>query len=380
VPKYRVAEAHFKAFASAVGDIVCNYDQKWDLPDKWRFERSRQTFKDQLAGYLQTGLALLLFLAGMWWVIGVARSGAIRWRAPFFLAILTALLAIPQALNDLPEFYVGYSTETPLLSYFTAQLVSQVLTVISALAIVGALGAFALATMRLLAPRTPITLVMKAGLVGDPADNGKTQWDFWLDAVLAGYAAGIGTKAFITLLAAIHSYISPVVTLAPLASFCALANVSSPALDSVMDATTKGLQLVLLAAIAAGVYAKYFRSFRMYALVAILVSFIHPSVERYWQDYVLGVASDLFYLLLGYVFVVKIARFNILTYAIAGAAGFLAGNIRVLIGHGIPIFTSDVVLLWVVLFAPIGYLTYLYVRNRRWAASPGAAAEDEGIL
>ena len=62
---------------------------------------------------------------------------------------------------------------------------------------------------------------------------------------------------------------------------------------------------------------------------------------------------------------VKFARFNILAYFIAGAAGFLAGNIRILIGHGVPIYSNDIVLLWLVLFSPVGYLLYLYVRNRR---------------
>lgn len=376
VPKYRVAEAHFKAFTSVIGDIVCNYDQKWDLPDKWRFERMRQTFKDQAAGYALMALGLILSAAGLWWVVGIARSGAIRWRLPFFLAAITALLAIPQVINDLPELYVGYSTETPLLSYFTAQAVNQVLTVISSLAIIGGLSAFALATMRLLLPRTPVTVILKAGLLPDQADKGRTQWNFWVDAVLVGFAVGIGTKAFVTLMAILHAYFSPVVTMAPLATFCAMTNVSSPALDSIMDGLTRGLQLVLLAAICAGLYAKYFRSFKMYLVIAILVSLIHPSTERYWQDYVVGIVSDLFYLLLGYLFAVKIARFNILAYFLAGASGLLAGNVRVLLNHGVPVYTSDIVFLWLVLFAPVGYLLYLYVRNRRWERLDGTTSVD----
>jgi len=376
VPKFKVAEAVFKVNVSAIGDAVCSFDQGWDLPQSWLFERARQTTKDQIARYLVDALGLILLLSTIWWIIGVARSGAIRWRPPIILALAVALLVIPQALNDLPEFYVGYGTDTPLLSYYVAQAVRQVLTAISAIAIAGGLAAFALAAFRLLFPRVAVASILKAGLTDSSMDGGLTKRNFWLDAVLCGYAAGIGQRALGTVGSAVHCWISPVVTLAPLESFCSLANVLNPALDSIMDALSKGLDCLLVIGILVGIYAKYCKSFRVYLALAIIISLIYPITERYWQDYLVGAVSNLAYFLGAWLLVRHLARQNLLAYFLVGASNTIAGTIRVLVSHGQTFYAQDIASLFLVLLSPFIYLVLLY--SRRNPKENGSGQTESG--
>lgn len=363
VPKLNVPGAEFKVNVRVIGSQVSGFETYWDLPDKWVFEQSRHTTKDQVSGYLVASVALILLVAIIWWIVGVVRSGAVHWRAPVYIGLIMSLLVIPQTLNDLPEFYVGYSTDTPLSSYFVAQCVKQILTAVQMIASVTGLAAFSLGAFKLLFPRLATASIIRAGLFASPADGGRSKREIWLDAILTGYAAGFFARALAIAYVALHAQFSPVVTLSPLESFCGFANVSSPSADSIMDSLTRGLQTVLVAGIAAGIYAKYCRSPRTYLLLALFVSLVYPATDRYWQDYALDAGNYFGYFLFSWLFIRKLARQNVLSYFLSGFTSMLAGSLRVLSAHGRGPYLQDIVLLIIVLASPALYLLYLYYRK-----------------
>lgn len=359
-PKYNVPGADFKATIRLVGDYISDFDQDWDLPDKWLFERSRQTTKDQVASYAVAAAALVILLAVIWWLVGVARSGAIHWRPPIIFGLMMALLVIPETINDLPELYVGYATDTPLPSYYVAQCVKQIMTAVQMIGMAVGLGAFSLASFRLLFPRTTVAGVLKSGLGGEAGSSLSVQRNFWLDAILTGYAAGLGSRALQVVYSAVHAKISPVVTLAPLEGFCTFANVLSPSANTIMDAFTRGIQSVLLAGIMAGLYAKYFKSVRGYLLFGLAVSLIYPSTDRYWQDYLIDVLNYLLFFIGAWLLIKRAGKQNLLAYFLAGASAMIAGDLRVMGAHGPTFFQQDIVILSLVLISPLIYLLYLY--------------------
>jgi hypothetical protein len=374
VPEFNAPGADFKVNIRVVGDLVSGFEQYWNLPDKWLFDLRKETTRDQVCGYVVAAVALGILVAIIWWIIGVARSGAIHWRGPIFFGLAMSLLVIPQSLNDLAEFYANYSTETPLLNYFVAQCVRQILTAVQMIGMAVGLGAFSLASFRLLFPRLSAAGILRAGMTDD-GFGGASRRDFWLDAILSGYAFGLGSRALLVIYAAIHAKISPVVTLAPLESLTTYANVLSPALDSLMDGLTRGVQALLMSGILAGIYAKYFRSVRGFILFAVTVSLIYPSTDRYWQDYLIDALNYLMYFAGTWLFLKKVARQNLLAYFLAGAASMIAGSLRVLIAHGSYLFVQDIAILAVVLLSPLIYFAYLNSRSRPPQAVPAQPAE-----
>ncbi|MBI4534620.1 MAG: hypothetical protein HY711_11810, partial [Candidatus Melainabacteria bacterium] len=360
VPKYKVGDADYKIVVSTVGHLVSNFDQGWELPDKWRWERSRKTLKDQLANYLVAAVGLMLLVAVLWWMIGVARSGAIRWRPAVLVAIGVTVLVLPQSLNDLPEFFVGYGTDTPLSSYFVAEAVRLVLKAVSSIGAFAALAAFGLASFRILFPRISVARLVRASLIADDKDNGFTKRNLWLDAVLVGYALGLGFLALHTLSTHVFALISPNLTVADQGAFCAMANVSSPALATIMTSVSRGVGFVVFAGVSAGLYAKYCRNFKVYLLLSVLFSLIYPCTARYWQDYLVNVLVYLAWCFMLWLMVAKLGRQNLVAYFLSGAIMEIATYIKLLQSHGADIFASDIVCLVLVALSPLIYLGAIY--------------------
>jgi hypothetical protein len=364
-PKYDIADAPFKVVCGTVGNLVSGYDDDWQIPDKWLFDRAKRTSKDQFASYLMIALNVVFSAAVIWWIRGLARTGTIRWRPAIFLALIMALLLIPEALNTWPQLFTSYSTDSPLSSYLIGQGVKQVMAAVSFAAMLAGLAAFAQATFRLLFPHTSVVSILEAALgIGqepDTKDSATVKRDFWLDAVLAGYAAGIGWRALIILSSAIHAQVSPVVTMSPLESFCRIVNVYNPAFDTLLDSLTWGMYFLLVAGVTVGIYAKYSRNFGYYVAFCLMISLLYPLSDRYLQDYVTDATSYFVFLLAAWLFIYKFARTNLLAYLVAGAAYAIALPMRILLQHGFPLFAEDITILALVLASPAIYVGYLFI-------------------
>jgi hypothetical protein len=376
VPMYKVADAEYKVMVTTTGGTVSGYDQSWQLPDKWLWERSQQSTKDQVCRHLVEAMTLIGLIAAIWWAVGVARSGAIRWRPPILMALAVSLLVIPQALNSLPEFFVGYGNDTPLLSYFIAQGVRQILTAVSSIAMTVGLAAFGLASFRLMFPRTSVPEILHTAIAGETREERAARFDFWMDAVLIGYSFGVGQRALTVVWSALHAYISPVATLAPIKSICALANVLNPSFDVFLDAVSAGISFLLLCGVLIGLYAKYFRSVRSYLLLAALVSLLYPSTEKYWQDYALSVVINFIYAVGTWLLIAKLGRQNLVAYFLSAACAAVAGAIRVVMMHGSSFFAREAIILCLVLASPLIYLGFLRYKLSADRSAPEKPAQD----
>lgn len=364
-PKYNIADAPFKVVCGTVGKLVSSYDDDWQIPDQWLFERAKRTSKDQFASYLMIALNVVFSAYIIWWIRGLARTGTVRWRPAIFLALVMTLLLIPETLNTLPQLFTSYSTDSPLSSYLIGQGVKQVMAAVSYAAIIAALFAFAQATFRLLFPHASAVSILEAALgIGqepNTKDSKTVKRDFWLDAILVGYSAGVGWRALIIFSSAIHALVSPIVTMSPLEGFCRIANVYNPAFDTLLDSLTWGMYFLLVAGVTAGIYAKYSRNFAYFLAFAFMISLLYPLSDRYWQDYLVDAASYIVFLLGVWLFIYKFARTNLLAYLIAGASYAIALPLRILLQHGFPIFAEDITILALVLASPAIYAIYLYI-------------------
>jgi hypothetical protein len=367
-PNFKVADADYHVSNEVQGDFVADVGGDWQLPDQWVFEREKRTLRDQIASYALFALNLILAGLTLWWMRGVARVGAIRWRPAIFIAVPMTLLVIPQALNDWPELFVTYGTDTPLSSYVIAQGVHQILTAVSMMAIVTVLSAFALAVFRIIFPTIHLASLVRVAIppTGAEATDAavKATRNFWQDAVLVGFAAGIGQKAINVLLSYGHSVISPNVTTASLDAFCKLSNAYSPSLDALMDSLSWGIYCLLAAGILVGLYAKYCRSFYFYLGLITILSVLHPLSEKYWQDYLIDAVGLFINLLCVYLFITKFARQNLLAYFLAGVVSMIVGVLRILLILGPSVYLQEITTLALVLLVPIIYLVILYTRRQ----------------
>src|SRR6202044_1687597 len=107
--------------------------------------------------YMVTGFCLILVVLAILWARGVIRSQAITWRPAVFLATGLVLLAVAQSVNALPQFYAGYRTDIPLVSYLVSQAGEMLGHWISSFASVLGMAAFGLGSLKLLLPTTSVT-------------------------------------------------------------------------------------------------------------------------------------------------------------------------------------------------------------------------------
>jgi hypothetical protein len=364
VPKFHIAEAPCKVALNTIGNVVCNYNQYWLLPESWKFERSKVTSRQHILGFVCAALWLVLVLIALWWIIVLARHEYLNWKAALLLALAGGILTVPQALNDLPELFVNYDTQLPLVSYFTQEGSRELLAIFSSMAALGGLLLFGLASFHRLFPTHSFASIMHTGLISNNSKERRDKFNFWLDAVLVGYAAGIGLRAIVIVLSYIHSLISPTVSVSSLDSFCELANVNSCSFGTVLDGIIRGTQFLLSTGLMAAFCAKYLRSFWRYAAVVLVISLISPLTEKYWQDYLLWAIDYIVIGLAAWPVVAKLARQNFIAYFLIGAVNMVSTNIRLLLIHGSSFYSKDIITLSLVLLSPLIYVIMLWYRNQ----------------
>ena len=358
-------DAEFRVNVSCLGNLVCNFNRSWQLPDKWLFEKARRTLKDQISQYLGIGLNLLTLVAVIWWLKGIAATGSIHWRPAILISIPVVFTLVPQVLNDLPELFIIYDTSNPIDTFLTGQFVRQILTVISWLAVTCATAAFSLAAFRILSPQSPINTIIKATVSETAEDKPGNRKDLWIDAILVGYTFGIGWQALDVVRVFLQTKFSPSIMIAPLDAFTKLAGVVSPSLETITDSFITGIFTALTAASLAGLYAKYVGRKRDYFIISFVVALALNFSYRYYQDIVIG---TLFYFLGAVVLWLLIARFarrNALAYFLLGASYVISYALRLLIGYAPGLFANDIAIIALVLLSPAIYLFLLKVRRKK---------------
>lgn len=386
VPKLKVSEADCKISASVVGEHVGDFSRWWTVPDKWTFEREKRTLKDEIAGHTYTALSFIMALLGLWWGFGVLRSGAIKWRPAVIVSVPIALLIIPDILNDLPNFYRSYGTTTPQTSYIIEQVVGDLRSFLGRIVQTFMLAALSYGTYRLLFPKTPITSVVDVAFRQGTGQHRIWHYNMWLDAVIIGYSYYLVSTGISTIGDRILMFISPQIQHGYLGTICALPVYFFFPLDRLTTFIDSSLTAACSATIVAGVYAKYvptfaeflkrrfspksttivapgpIASFWVFFSILLLHRLVSNAGTRYWQDFVVGVASGLIGGLLYWYLIKHLAKNNILAYASMTLITVIFPYQYGIYRHSPKLFTADFAILSVMLLSPIIYLIYLRLR------------------
>jgi hypothetical protein len=375
VPKYSVGPVQYRISIDCIGGVISGYDTGWVLPESWKFKRTLKSSREQVCEALSWILGLVCMIAMLIWARGVLRSGTIRWRPALLIGVSTAIFSIVKNFNDLPNFFNGYQTNTPLISYYVAQAVNQLGGAIAVMAIMTVIAAFGLASLRLLLPDTSISAILKSSLSPEGKEEMQSHKDLWIDGVLIGYAAAFGDHILSLLAADVHAHVSPVVSIASIDAFTNYANLYNPSLEALMDSIPRGLYFIFVTGAVVGIYAKYLRKFSYYLLFGLVGSLLTVSAYRYWQDAAIDLVTFALSYTASWFIVVRLAKENLLAYFLAGAAGSLIVALRVLWRFGGNLYTDDCVALVVFLSSAAVYALMRTVGSSRQDSIQDPVAE-----
>lgn len=132
-----VGEGRFRTAATVQGDRVDGAALTFKAPEAFRRELRRETVVDVAARLGTMVLVLLTVVWGTILFIRAFRDGALSWRIPNRLALLSLLALLLTTLNGLSTFFSGYGTAMALSTYVGESVLSSLLRVGSQAAAVG---------------------------------------------------------------------------------------------------------------------------------------------------------------------------------------------------------------------------------------------------
>ena len=382
VPSLKVGDAEFEIAANVIGDEPSQVSQDWDLPDQWMFERKKTSSRIKIAKVVKNVATIGIGLVVVWWMIGVLRTGVVRWRPALTLAIAMAILNIPMEINDFPTLLRAYQTNVAINQFAFLQCLDLVKGMMAKVAEILLTGAFALAASKLLFPKFSIPEFVRTTFA--PAKTAlRKHRQIWTDAALAAYWLVVCDWLIDCIAFAAEAHISPTVPSKLLSNVALNANVFSAPADNLLNGITKGVRETLQVGIFAGLYAKYMTSTGMFLVLAVLQNVIEHFDSRYMQDVVISSLSGIGSSLLYWFFVTRMAKKNLLAYFLAGFASLIFRRIPVLLGDALPHFAGDVISIILLLLLPLIYVVFLQLRNRYRPEPPepeeAETAEDAKI-
>ncbi len=116
---WNFGEAKLRTSVDVQGNEPLNYDHFIKVPDEWYRDQQKKSggWKTAVLGQISRwsgiGLSVLKFVA----FIILVRKRVIPWKAGFLLALIPASLKVVDKLNDLPWFFSGYDTTTPVAHF-----------------------------------------------------------------------------------------------------------------------------------------------------------------------------------------------------------------------------------------------------------------------
>jgi hypothetical protein len=360
VPRLKVADADFKIYTSVVGDQVSGFSTAWEIPETWTHEREKRTTRDEVLGYIRTGMNLVLSLVLLAWSFGLLRSRLLNWRLACFLAIPVVIFVIIDYLNSLPLFFLSYDTTTPLQSFVINALNGYLQGSFVAFAGSVMTLVFALAALKRLAPTFDLRRFFRVVLFPGNLPESTERKNIWLDSVIIA-AAYLAVSMLVGSVAATAKVlISPTVPEDYLGNICSVANVFSPTIDLLHDMFTGAFNDLALVAVGAAIYQKYCRGAWFYFLFIVVVKAVSLSSERYWQDFAIELVNSTASLTVCWFMIRKIAGYNPLVYLLIGAGEVVLLRLRALVEHGQPLFLQEAIVTFLILIAPIIFVCMLF--------------------
>ena len=360
VPSLKVGEAEFKVTVNVLGDVISGFDADWDIPDQWLNERNT-TAKDEILLQLRTGFNVFLFVAGIIWAFGLLRSGQIKWKLAYLLALPFMAVSLLQQLNGYPQLYRPYITTLPLYSYIVSLVTNYLQSVQGNFLYFFCGCALAVAALYTVAQGSKLRLIASLIFSRHYQQSLNERRTFWLNSWLIAVAAICLHSLINSVSDTLRAHVSPGCPVESLGTICVLANVAWPSLSIILDALSATLNQLMMVAIFSGLYKRFCSGFTMYAIFIVLMNLITYSATRYWQDYAIDVTTSCIWELSIWFFIVKIIRLNPLAYLFVGVMDSLFSILIDMIEHAWPIYSFPIILAILLLLAPALYVLYLWL-------------------
>jgi Type II CAAX prenyl endopeptidase Rce1-like len=371
-PLQKIADAPNKLQVKLVGDKIALYKQGWNIPDTWKNEFERKTLKDNIMSIVTRVYQTVIVIALVWWMIGLLRSGAVRWRLPLIVSGALLILALLNEANSYQTIFSNYSTSTSI-DMFTQKTVLESLQRLMWSTLMSLFpAALALAVFRLIAPDVSIYSLLRVGF--RPVDKFEKvqQRLLWRDAVVCGFSIALVRGALGSLSHGVECLVSPQVQSTSLWAVTHLANLWSPQLDVVTECLSRSVKETFNIGVLVGLYQKYAGSFKK-ALILVVVMMLIQNNQHFWQDYLVDVAHTVIDWVCVYIFVAKFAKRNIFAYMMYGLASEILSRLPTLAFHAPKVMLNDIISCIVIFLLPIAWVLWLY-RNK---ITPDPVAESQ---
>lgn len=363
-PNFRVAEANHKAVATVVGDTVSGFSNYWDIPSAWLWKKEKRTTQDEISQNIKSVAYGLLGLLALWFVWGVFRTGAVHWRQAILGGTLIALSTIPEILNNWPQMNWYYQTTTPWTTFMIEKTLGYLGRIASDFSSSTFLIAMSLACLRIICPKLSVSSVFRMAMRQGEHECKIAQMSLWIDGIIAGYASFLVVAIISTIFSPMEAHFSQDVQQESFSRIYEIANVSSPTLEILLDAIQNGIKMILAAPIIAGVYAKFCpKGFPMYIAVIITAAAITLSSKTHWQEITLGILEITLIASWLWIWMVKLARQNVLAYFFCGYGGPILWMLIDIYRYGLPLFAQDFALIAMLFLWPLFYVLYLKVSD-----------------
>jgi hypothetical protein len=365
-PKLKVADAEFEVSTGTVGSTISGFDRGWKIPSTWKFERQKSNPRIEAFGFLRMGTMVVLLLSVLWWLVGIMRKAHVRWRVPAMVAGLMAVLLAASQLNEFPSWMWDYKTDVAVGTFAMDQLAREAGYILWWAGMTGLAVAVALASYRSAFPEQPLSSLVRAVWPHMEKITAVTR-RMWLDAIVLG-------AGYTLLLAGVNhlfdfgEYLtSPTVRVLSLAGIAGTGDDWSPALGGILTAVSTALATVLTMAIVVPFLRRWFAKAPLKLLgVGLALDLILNSGMRYWQDYAWTVTGYLVLGVLFYIFVTRLARFNILAYAFMAYFSAIIETAATLLRHQrLDVSYPQLAVLAIVLVSPLVYTGWLYLAPKK---------------
>jgi hypothetical protein len=374
IPRFKVADADFIVTEEVIGDVPSSISHFWKIPDQWRWEREKQTKKDEICQPIRVTLSAVVLIAIIWWIISLFRHHFVKWRIPFMFGGAASILLCLQTINFLPGYFNMYKISMPMQTYI----------VVSAVAFLIGLFFFFAASMFGIAVawggiksdwhKDRIEGALRLASPLGEENTFKTRRDLFIDAILFALAYGVALDAIgiCTSIAKFHfGHTLQVNTDYQILGL--MANCLWPSLSLISSSLESTLFVPLTVAVAFGLATKYrITTFWRYFLLCFVLFAVIGSYERYWQDYLIDLFSGLISSIAFWLFLTKGMDRNVLTILVLVWLASLLPTIKAIYNYGLTLFPLELAVGCALVLVPLTYVLYLHWRVWKMPAANGA--------
>lgn len=359
VPAGKVGDALFEVAVYVEGNLLTDTNTQWKMPDSWTQTRNKEKPYEAILNIARTMVLLIGGAALLWFLVGLFREGYVRWTIPIIAGLVMILLPTLGVLNNLPEFFISYPTETPMANFLMQTCINLLWSFISS-----AFG-YAISIMLTLAvinkyfKKSYLESAFKLAFWVLPRDERVAQRSLWLDAMITAFAITVAYIAIdrLTVDAKIlFGHQPPCATFGPTLSE---ANTYFMSYGIIVSAVTYIIQNLSFIALVPAMAHKYLKgNWWLTTLVAVVSIAISETNTHYASDYLVSVTSTIITVAMTMCIFVA-GRRNVVTAMLALLWSAFAFGILYIYQYGLPLLAFHFCLLVGICLAPVLYFFYL---------------------